>query len=149
MDFDPLSSSLLGYSFMRAAALLAIRFYQRFISPYKRFACAYRVHMGRCSCSVLGFRAIRRFGLFQGIGVIRKRTYLCGVTHRRFSMPNVRPPRAQRGDCDIGCDFPGDSSCDMPGSMPGRRLFELLDCCNGCDSCDWLNRKSNRHKQDQ
>ncbi len=134
---------------MRATALLAIRFYQRFISPYKRFDCAYRVYTGRRSCSVLGFRAIRRFGLFQGIGVIRKRTYLCGVTYRRFSIPNVRPPRTQRGDCDIGCDFPCDSSCDLPIGTSCRKSFEFLECCNPCDFCDWLNRKNNKRTHTQ
>ena len=39
---------------LTSAALAAIRFYQRWISPYKGFRCAYGAHSGRCSCSTLG-----------------------------------------------------------------------------------------------
>ena len=48
---------------LRALALRAIGLYQRHLSPRKGFACAYRARTGGASCSELGFRAIRRFGL--------------------------------------------------------------------------------------
>lgn len=114
---------------MRTLALVAIRLYQRFISPYKGFSCAYRLHTGRCSCSQLGFRAIRRFGVSGGWLVLRQRTHLCGVAHRRFSVAAVhrRPPAKQRGDCDCGapCDI------DLPSSG-GKWGW----CDVGCDLLD-------------
>ena len=51
---------------MKSVALPGIRLAQRWISPRKRFPCAYRVHTGNASCSWLGYRAIRRFGVWQG-----------------------------------------------------------------------------------
>jgi len=44
---------------MRKLVLAAITGYQTYLSPYKGFCCAYRVHTGRKSCSALGFRAVR------------------------------------------------------------------------------------------
>jgi putative component of membrane protein insertase Oxa1/YidC/SpoIIIJ protein YidD len=41
-------------SLAREALLVAIRFYQRHVSPRKGYRCAYRVHTGRCGCSALG-----------------------------------------------------------------------------------------------
>lgn len=115
---------------MRELALPAIAFYQRHLSPYKGFACAYRVHIGACGCSELGYRAIRRFGVFTGLGVLRQRLALCGVAHRRFA--SVASAGAQRGSapCDLPCDFGSDSNCD-------------LDCCDAC-SCDGPDRRKKR-----
>jgi uncharacterized protein len=64
------------------AALAAIRGYQQFISPYKGFCCAYRVHTGKASCSAFGYRAISRFGVWNGVGVLKKRLTLCGDVFR-------------------------------------------------------------------
>lgn len=106
---------------MKRFVLLAIRLYQRHLSRLKGFCCAYRKHTGRASCSQLGYRAVRRVGMAGGIQVLSVRLYLCGVAHRRFASALVRPPLAQRGDCDLGgCDAPSDCNCDLPG-----------DCGNG------------------
>ena len=123
---------------MHSLTLFAIRFYQRFISPYKGFSCAYRHHTGHASCSVLGFRAIQRYGVIDGFLVLRKRLYLCGVSHRRYSPPKVRPHRKQRGDCDIGADLPCDAGCKMP-NLKSCPMFEALNCADAC-SCDWPSR---------
>jgi putative component of membrane protein insertase Oxa1/YidC/SpoIIIJ protein YidD len=127
--------------------LWAIRLYQRHISPHKGFSCAYRVHTGRSSCSVLGARAVRRFGVFPGLKLLRERLHLCGVSHRRYAPPSMRPPSSQRGDCDVGCDLPCDSSCDGPSGKGLSRLCDFADCSNAC-SCDWPQRKDRKKDQD-
>ena len=126
---------------MRAFALVAIAFYQRFISPYKGFCCAYRIHTGRHSCSALGSRAIRRFGVLAGFAILRQRTYLCGVAHRRYSPPHKRPHRAQRGDCDIPCDF----DVDLPS---GKSCSSFDSCCDGA-GCDWPDKKRNKNEKER
>lgn len=119
-----------GFSRMKSLALAAIRFYQRHLSPHKGFCCAYRQHTGAGSCSELGHRAIRRHGVFQGLGVLNRRLTLCGVAHRRFD-PRVRPLAAQRGDCDVGAVTRAAVTCRatstvatsrkaFPGSAMGR-----------------------------
>ena len=116
---------------MRRLALAAIGVYQRHVSPYKGFCCAYRAHTGGASCSTLGARVIRRHGLFTGVVLLRQRLKRCGEVHRQFHLPGPRPLAAQRGDCDVGCDAPGDG-CDA---------CDVFDGCDGCDGCDWPERK--------
>ena len=112
---------------MKALALWAIRLYQRTISPRKGFCCAYRAHTGHASCSALGYRAIRRFGVLDGMTVLRSRLYKCGLAHRRYTRPLVPLLPGQRGfiDCDCG---PGPCECDLP-----------------CD-CDWDSKKESNKK---
>ena len=112
---------------MRELALAAIGVYQRYISPHKGFCCAYRAHTGAASCSALGARVIRRHGLFAGCVLLRQRLKRCGEVYRQCHPPGQRPLAAQRGDCDVGCDTPGDG-CDVS------------DACDCCD-CDFPDRK--------
>jgi len=121
---------------MRRAALAAIGIYQRYVSPYKGFCCSYRLHTGRASCSALGARVIRRWGVWRGLAVLRLRLHRCGEIHRHCAPTrNARPVRAlaaQRGECDPGCDLDlgaADGCCDV------------ADVCS-CDGCDWPSRKS-------
>jgi putative component of membrane protein insertase Oxa1/YidC/SpoIIIJ protein YidD len=112
-------------AFLRALALRAIRLYQWHLSPRKGFACAYRARTGGASCSHLGYRAIRRFGLRAGLRVLDARLERCRLA---ASLQRRRTgwPRAQTGDCDCdlpssvfdACDFAScdDASCDRPRS---------------------------------
>ncbi|WP_420851662.1 membrane protein insertion efficiency factor YidD [Propionivibrio soli] len=129
---------------MRRVVLSVIAGYQRYVSPHKGFCCAYRVHTGRKSCSVLGFRAVRRYGVLTGLAILKRRTYLCGVAHRRFSKQHPRGFRSQQGFCDVGCDFP----CDIP-SLDG--CLSLSDFANCCDfgSCDWPSRHKGNQEGEQ
>ena len=56
----------------RSFALWAIVAYQRFVSPYKGFCCAYAFHTGHASCSTLGYRAIRRRGIPAGNAILTR-----------------------------------------------------------------------------
>ncbi|WP_442909173.1 membrane protein insertion efficiency factor YidD [Ideonella sp. BN130291] len=131
---------------MRRAALLLIRAYQRYVSPYKGFCCAYRGHTGRASCSALGYRAIRRHGIFGGLFLLQQRTHKCGVVHRRHKGTPMPRLHAQRGLCDIGCDLPGGCDlpschgCDLPGSNKLSGVCDCLSCCD-CGGCDWPDRR--------
>ena len=129
-----------GQSSMRHALLIAIRAYQRYISPHKGFCCAYREHTGGPSCSALGYRAVRRYGVFTGLALVRQRTYRCGVVHRRYRLQPVLAHHSQRGVCDIGCDLPCDGGCDGPGGGGFSKFFDFLSCCD-IGSCDWSDRK--------
>lgn len=122
---------------MKRLALTAIETYRRYISPYKGFGCAYRTHTGHASCSSIGSRAIRRFGVMLGLKVLRRRLYLCGVAHRRFGSGARRAAIRQRGSCDVPCDLP----CDGIGS--GSKCFSSAGDLGNC--CDWPERK--RKKQ--
>jgi putative component of membrane protein insertase Oxa1/YidC/SpoIIIJ protein YidD len=132
---------------MRSAALAAIGLYQKYISPYKGFCCAYRQHTGRASCSTFGYRAVRRHGVLPGLSLIRRRTELCGVVHRHHHAEPRRRSPSQRGDCDLGCALPCEPSCDLP--LPsGNTVSKVCDFANCCDcgSCDWPDKKKKQDK---
>ncbi|WP_457418305.1 membrane protein insertion efficiency factor YidD [Roseateles sp. P5_E7] len=122
---------------MREVALAAIGVYQRYVSPYKGFCCAYREHTGRASCSALGARAIRRWGVWRGLGVLKLRLRGCSEVHRRCVDAQPRRPLAtQRGACDF--DFvPGDVDCS-----------DAADCCD-CGDCSSSERKARRQEKRQ
>ncbi|MFZ1492799.1 MAG: membrane protein insertion efficiency factor YidD [Candidatus Competibacter denitrificans] len=122
---------------MRSLVLAAIRAYQRYVSPYKGFCCAYHVHTAHASCSTLGYRAVRRYGGLIGLAILRQRLNLCGVVQRRHTPTRHHPFPRQRGDCDIGWDLP----CDSPGDW-------VPDVCN-CGSCDWPERKRKKRRKNE
>ncbi len=128
---------------MKALALAAIRFYQRFLSPYKGFRCAYAAYTSDASCSALGDRAIRRFGVWDGLAVLDRRLARCGTAHRIAHPARPAPLQRQAGDCDIGgCD--GIGCDDLPSGKSSANCVSsaaegALDCLS-CD-CDWRRRR--------
>jgi putative component of membrane protein insertase Oxa1/YidC/SpoIIIJ protein YidD len=102
-------------------ALASIAFYRAHLSRHKGFKCAYAHHTGCASCSALGFRAIRRFGLRQGLSVLRARLDQCALKHKLYSrrVPRYHP---QAGFCDLDC---GGCDVDFAGAA-----------CDGADCCD-------------
>ena len=130
---------------VKQLALAAIRLYQRHLSPHKGFCCAYRVHTGHASCSSLGYRAIRRFGLWQGLAILHRRLGKCGIAHRRHSRRSLAPGR-QAGFCDLPCDL----SCDQPCHFDAGS--SACDVCSNCvpgDCGDWRSRHTNAEEERQ
>ncbi len=122
-------------------ALVLIRGYQRWLSPYKGFHCAYRVyHGGAEGCSGYGMRVIRRYGVFAGYRLLQRRLWCCSVAAeqlREAQQTRLRMARAQAGFCDgidPGCDGP---DCD------------ISDWLSGCapDSCDWSSEEDPQPKK--
>lgn len=113
----------------QALVLAGIGVYRRYLSPRKGFACAHRVHLGGPSCSRVGERLIRRYGVLAGSRVLRERLARCAHVHRRLHA-------SQRGSCDVPCDIP----CD------GSELRHLGDVCNcvDCGSCGGDRKKRDR-----
>ncbi|NHZ60941.1 membrane protein insertion efficiency factor YidD [Massilia sp. CCM 8694] len=136
---------------MKTLALSAIGFYQRHLSPYKGFCCAYCAYTRNASCSAFGARAIRRYGVWDGMAVLRGRLRKCGLAYRRYRPPPAPPMRpllvrpGQAGDC-----VPCDCSVDLPS--PG-------DACNACDTVSdcvdakdcwdwWKDRRKQREEEE-
>jgi putative component of membrane protein insertase Oxa1/YidC/SpoIIIJ protein YidD len=119
----------------RLVLLAAIRFYKRFVSPHKGFACAYRIHTGHCSCSTLGYRAVARFGVLRGLGVLRLRLDRCHEVFLRHGR------HRERGFVD--CVVPCDTSCGLPDCHVG--WCELLNCFD-CGSCGGSDRGTRRRR---
>lgn len=136
------SAAIVGH--MKSIALLAIRGYQRFISPYKGFRCAYGLHTGRCTCSGLGYRAIRRYGVVDGVSVLRERLFRCGQVHRaHYIKPHALPKQA--GVCDLGCiDIGG---CDAHSGSGLCNVCSCLDCGSFGSSKSRLQERNTRNER--
>lgn len=120
---------------MKHLTLFAIRLYQRFISPYKGYRCAYASHTGNGSCSALGYRAIRRYGVWDGLALLERRLARCSAVVR--SRPRALPSALQRqaGSADCSCDLPSwdklDCACD---------IVEAAKDCSRRNCCHWRRR---------
>ena len=142
----PQTLDLSSPDLMRSIALPAIEFYKRRISPHKGFCCAYRAHLGRFSCSTLGYRAIRRYGVLKGMAVLRQRTRLCAITQRRFRESTAT---GQRGSapCDLPCDMSCVPDCNLP-NIDCKGVSRYFNCCDGC-ACDGPERKKKPQDKDK
>jgi len=122
---------------MRQLALSAISLYQRRISPHKGFCCAYSADTGHGSCSVLGYRAVRRHGVLSGFGILLQRFERCSAAQRRVGR-SAGDRRGQQGFCDVGCDLPS-----------GDCVASACDAVTCCDCGDWgsSRKKANAQKQ--
>jgi len=128
----------------RTLLLAAIRGYKRHVSRHKGFACAHRVHLGGCSCSTLGLRAVSRYGAWRGLGVLRLRLRECRLVAEEFRARPGALRAAQAGFID--CDVPCDGSCvDASSCTPGEacdacEIVSCLDCDDGCGG-GWLSSR--------
>lgn len=132
---------------MKTLALSAIGFYQRHLSPYKGFCCAYCAYTGNASCSAFGARAIRRYGVWDGMAVLRGRLRKCGVAYRRYRPPAPRPLLVrpnQAGECDI---VPCDCSCDLPS--PSDACETMYDWVDPKDCWDWWRDRRKQQEEEE
>jgi len=51
-------------------ALKTINFYQKWISPYKGYSCAYKYYTNKHSCSEFAKKSIQKFGIIKSIPLI-------------------------------------------------------------------------------
>lgn len=128
---------------MTKPILLAIVAYQRFISPYKGFRCAFHAHTGRGTCSGYGYRVFARYGSVRGWRLLRRRFADCRVAAQLESslhngsageapVRKLMPSTRQGGFVDCGgCDMPG---CDLPDCGKTCDLLgniaDISDCCS-------------------
>lgn len=145
---------------LKPLALATIRCYQRFISPRKGFRCAYRAYTGCASCSALGYRVIRRYGVWRGWLLLRQRLHKCSVAYRRYRplvppvthgspLPVGRLAR-QAGFFDCACDLPCDAACELPCELPcnsgmADAACDVFSC--GTDIADCFGGEKSRKRQ--
>jgi putative component of membrane protein insertase Oxa1/YidC/SpoIIIJ protein YidD len=118
--------------------ILLIVIYQKFISPFKGFRCAYAVLHGGDSCSEAVKKIVRDKGPFGGRRDIRARFQACKEANETL----IRNGQRRRGQND--CDECPD--CDCTDACPSRKsdACERMSCdlpelpCDGpCDGpCD-------------
>ena len=76
--FKNISGSLDG------VAIVLIIIYQKYLSPYKGYRCAYSVLHGANSCSSSVINHIKDYGLIRGWRNIKGQFYLCSLASKKL-----------------------------------------------------------------
>jgi len=145
------------------ASLFAIYGYQRFLSPRKGFACAYRVQNGGTGCSGYAKHAIRDHRLLRAIPLIRARFSACKAAALALSeqrgddeTDKKQRKKARKSGARSSCIYDGcmfascagggttaaSDSGDAAASGSGSTCDDMScgdascgDCSPSCDAC--------------
>ncbi|MEM6500814.1 MAG: membrane protein insertion efficiency factor YidD [Cyanobacteria bacterium P01_C01_bin.89] len=78
---------------VRRILIHAISFYQRRISPHKKFSCAYRVLYNSHSCSQGAKEILKNYSLFEALPRIQKQFHQCRQAVRIIRDRRIHSPR--------------------------------------------------------
>lgn len=113
---------------MRPFFIFLITLYQRYISPYKGFRCAYGCYHQTLSCSGMVKNIIAEHGLIAGWPLIKQQFAACRLAYETLQQEddrnnrrnNRRRRQRQKRDCgtridacDCGLDLLPDLPCDI------------------------------------
>jgi uncharacterized protein len=89
--------------------------YQRYVSPYKGFCCAYRAHTGKRSCSSYGRAIVQKLGLFAFLAALPRQFERCKLAYAQL----LTKRQAASGNSD----------------QKNKKMSDIIDC-NPCDVVD-------------
>lgn len=119
--------------------LLSIKLYQRYISPFKGFRCAYGVMYGGNSCSKEIYKILETQGLIRGIPLARSQLGKCSVAYKILSSEKAeedskkdKKKKPEKKDDNVSwCDLP----CYTLDCVPiGRCRDGKGDSPSDCDA---------------
>ena len=102
-------------------AISIIAGYQKFVSPYKGFHCAFRRVKGGPGCSEFGKQAIREHGLIAGLRMIRQRFRECAAASQELGESASKEPTMADANPANLANFCASCGC--------RMLSEIV-CCS-------------------
>ncbi len=127
-----LSSSVVICLSFKRTWVISITMYQKYISPYKGYHCAYAcLHKKGLSCSAYGKQVIERDGVFEGLKMLNERFESCSIAYHIAKIMDkqslwVANPGQKSGCCIENCSCYKETDEDMKKSK----------CCNFCDKQD-------------
>lgn len=127
---------------MKYLAHLLIRFYQKFISPYKGFRCAHAALHGGESCSEAVLKIVMNQGVFGGYGNVRKRFDACTNAFEQLQQDQQkqdkekRDKRQRRGWCGRRREDAKDFACQSTECMPQACSIADKSCDIGPCDCN-------------
>ncbi len=144
------TSSPIASGVVASSVLLAIRAYQRWISPYKGFHCAHAMLHGGPGCSGYAAEAIRSLGVIGALGPIRVRFRDCRAAFETLASQRQEeqqddgaPEKPKKEgavskycpaacvDCDLGA-APGGVACGSAGAgaEAAGSACSAASCCS-------------------
>ncbi|AUI69000.1 membrane protein insertion efficiency factor YidD [Beggiatoa leptomitoformis] len=111
---------------------MMIRGYQKYISPYKGFRCAYAVKHQSLSCSEYARLELLQTGVIHSLSSIRQRLHDCKMAAITLEADKKAQRKTDYLNCcadglsipDVSC-----SSCEMGDTC------SVGDACSGADAC--------------
>jgi putative component of membrane protein insertase Oxa1/YidC/SpoIIIJ protein YidD len=105
---------------MKPLYRLAIRLYQRRISPHKGFRCAYSHTHGGPGCSGAVLSILEDKGLFSGWGLIKERFISCesAAKDREEDRKKRKDKSGSGSDHTSPCGFGAVDACDVGDCIP-------------------------------
>ena len=99
----------------------AITGYQKYLSPYKGFCCAYRVKHGEASCSEFVKQTLLEYGVWQAMPAVKQRFKDCKTAALALRTDGNNQGRT------------GNNARNR-----SRRLGNSVDFCSACDVLDLI-----------
>lgn len=103
---------------MRKIIVTLIVFYQKCISPYKGFRCAYAALHHGDSCSMAIRKIIEADGVAGGWKSIKHQFYLCSLAHDALLKDENDDAAKKKKRCLDRCDV---DPCQAPSGIPKER----------------------------
>ena len=113
---------------MRHFFIFLISLYQKYISPYKGFRCAYGCYHKTSSCSAIIKNIIAEQGLLAGWPLIKQQFKQCQTAYSLLINDDEQPPPPEN-----------ESSCYRECKKETEDCIGQVACEIGCGSCDGLN----------
>lgn len=76
---------------IRKISIHSIQFYQKNISPYKGYSCAYRHYTGKDSCSEFTKKCILKYGVVKSIPLFKKQIERCKIVYYENQHNHSKP----------------------------------------------------------
>ncbi|MGL4674461.1 MAG: membrane protein insertion efficiency factor YidD [Wohlfahrtiimonas sp.] len=117
--------------FISYLALQCIVFYQKWISPYKGFCCAYKHKTGGHSCSQYALKVVRRFGVWGLLRGLPQQFDRCHHAYLELQKEQEEEEKKKKeySWCDCAPTDCGVGDCTMP-----KKSCSTGD--SGAGSCD-------------
>lgn len=117
-------------------ALGAIRFYQKWISPYKGFRCAHHALHQSGSCSHYGYQVFSSHSVFEAFGLLQERFRECREAYNAMvASGQVEDKRRRRsGGSSTGGGSKNSSFDCLPD--PCTTFFVVDACTPSAGACD-------------
>ena len=90
---------------LNKVAIYLINFYQKYISPYKGYCCAYRVYHNDISCSEFAKNSFNNLRFFHAISNIKQRFKECKISAQNLKQEQecCKSEKFKKFDKCIGC----------------------------------------------
>ena len=108
-----------------------IRFYQKYISPYKGFRCAHSVLHGGPGCSGAVLTIVEDKGLIRGFPQIRARFQSCKAAYLSIQKDKEKKPGDRKSYCTEACDC----GSDLASCSDGNKCLGSISPSD-CGPCD-------------